>query len=180
MIVSGLPNLFDQYSQYENRVTNALLQALAVSPRLLQSFLREFLGFHAPLGRATVEISAQKQPRGRGDQLETETGAGERDSVPDGWIACEEGDWAVVLESKIQPNTLRLEQLRGHLRAIAAHDRRYLLVLTPDASLPVEVRAAQQGPRPSDGRPGRRFTPGPRGRRRGGANRWRDVTFFAA
>ncbi len=139
MIIGELPNLFDQYSQHENRVTNALLQTLASSPRLFQSFLRVFLGIRVRLRKDRVVITAQKRPHGRGDRPEGVQAAGERDSIPDGWIVCDEGDWAVVIESKVQPQRLRQEQLRAHLRAISSFGRRFLLVLTPDEQPPREL-----------------------------------------
>jgi len=136
IISSDLPNLFDQYIQYENRITNALLQTLAASPRFLRSFLDEACGIRLRSDRDRVVVSAQKRPRGRGDRSDGEDAAAERDSIPDGWMMCEEGDWAVVVESKVYPDRLRLEQLQGHLRAIAPYRRRVLLVLTPDLAPP--------------------------------------------
>lgn len=139
MLVSQLPNLFDQYSQYENRVTNALLQTLASSPSLARSFLQEFVGIQHDPRRELLIIATQKRPGARGDRGGTGEAETERETVPDGLLICEETAWAVVLESKIERGNLRLEQLRGHLRGAAAYPRKYLLILTPDDEPPREV-----------------------------------------
>ncbi len=140
MMTSELPNLFDQYSQYENRVTNALLQTLAISPRLARSFLRDFIGIQFNPRRERLILTAQKRPGAHGDRAGTPGNQSERDSVPDGWLVCEEQGWAVVIESKIERGKLRLDQLRGHLKGAAHYPRKYLLILTPDEKPPREVR----------------------------------------
>ena len=140
MVTSELPNLFDQYSQYENRVTNALLQTLATSPRLARSFLKEFIGIQFNPRRERLILTAQKRPGAHGDRAGTPGNQSEWDSVPDGWLVCEERGWAVVMESKVDRGKLRLDQLRGHLRGAAPYPRKYLLVLTPDEKSPREVR----------------------------------------
>jgi hypothetical protein len=120
MITAELPNLFDQYSQYENRVTNALLQSLASSTSLLQSFLRVFVGIPFRPRKDRIAITTEERPYGRGDRQVGEKAPGERNSIPDGWIVCDQGDWAVAIESKVQLRSLRREQLQGHLRAISS------------------------------------------------------------
>ncbi len=140
MMTSELPNLFDQYSQYENRVTNALLQTLATSPRLARSFLKEFIGIQFNPRRERLILTAQKRPGTHGDRGGTPATETERDTVPDAWLVCEEGDWVVVVESKVERGKVRLDQLRGHLGGIGTNARRYLLVLTPDEQRPREVR----------------------------------------
>lgn len=133
---SGLPNIFDQYSVDENRVTNALLQTLASSPSLSRSFLKQFLKLRVRARRADIVISAQKRPKVQGDRNDTARAEKERDTVPDGWIYCEDEGWVVVLESKIYPNSVRPEQLTGHLRGIRSPNKIFLLVLTPDKTRP--------------------------------------------
>jgi PD-(D/E)XK nuclease superfamily len=133
---SGLPNIFDQYSVDENRVTNALLQTLAASPSLTRSFLRHFLNLRLRSRRPAIVISAQKRPKALGDRTDTARAESDKNSVPDGWIYCEDEDWVVVLESKIYRNSVRPEQLAGHLRGVRSSNSTYLLVLTPDKKKP--------------------------------------------
>ncbi len=108
MMTSELPNLFDQYSQYENRVTNALLQTLATSPRLARSFLKDFVGIQFHPRRERLILTAQKRPGAQGDRTGAAEIHAERDTIPDGWLVCEERGWAVVMESKIEREKLRL------------------------------------------------------------------------
>jgi hypothetical protein len=136
LLISRLPNLFDQYSQEENRVTNALLQTLAFSPQLARSFLKEFVGISLDIRRDQLVIATQKSPHGKGDQADSKKADSDRDTVPDGWLACEERDWTVILESKVRPGMVRIRQLRGHLRTGSGYRRRYLVILTPDEQAP--------------------------------------------
>lgn len=55
-------NIFDQYTQPENRVTHALMCALHHDPTLLHAFLRDIAQFN-PSGRSSaVAISEQIYP----------------------------------------------------------------------------------------------------------------------
>jgi hypothetical protein len=85
-IVSKLPNLFDQYSVPENRVTNALLQTLASSDRLLVSFLRQFLPPDSWGGFRQVEVHAQTQPEGKAEFVLAQS-----KGIPDGWFVFGDG-----------------------------------------------------------------------------------------
>jgi hypothetical protein len=78
---AGLPNIFNQYSVDENRVTNALLQTLASSPSLSRSFLKEFLSLRVRTRRAAIVISAQKRPKAQGDRTDTTRAEKEKDGV---------------------------------------------------------------------------------------------------
>jgi len=139
-----IPNLFDQYSQPENRLTNALLQTLASSRRLSVAFLKDFLWIRCSPYEA-IEISSQKRPGGIEDRGEAAQPHGESATIPDGWIVSKDGGWGLVIESKIQKRAVRLEQLRGHWRKASAYPQRHLLVLTPDRVEPPDVRRFGRG-----------------------------------
>jgi hypothetical protein len=99
-------NIFDQYSQPENRVTHALLVALDQDRALLASFLRDLLKIEPPAGR--LSVNGQKAP----GAFELDRAEKERRGIPDGWIADEDG-WCVVIECKVLAG-LRREQLERH------------------------------------------------------------------
>lgn len=136
MLKSDLPNLFDQYSQEENRVTNALLQTVAASPRLARSFLHYFARLDYNPRKEKVVVSCQKKPEGQGDRLTSVKTKKEIGTVPDGLIVSDEKEWAVVIESKIKKRSLRVIQLRGHIDAMRGFPKKNLLVLTPDKQFP--------------------------------------------
>lgn len=145
MLVPELPNLFDQYSQYENRVTNALLQTFASSHRLTRTFLADCVGMRCR-AHDVLEMSTQKRPGGKGDRGEGE-GASRQDegkTVPDGWIVNDRAGWVVVIESKIAVRAVRADQLLGHLRAARGYGERHLLVLTPDRQEPPEIHTLRR------------------------------------
>ncbi|SRR5713226_6096177 len=137
MLKSQLPNLFDQYDLYENRVTNALLQTLSASNKLAVSFLRKFLNAKYIARRDRLVIVSQKRPAGAGDlPAGSNKGKKNRRTIPDGLIICEGRNWAVVLESKVLPRQTRLQQLYGHLKQIKGYSDRKLLLITPDREPP--------------------------------------------
>lgn len=130
-------NIFDQYSQPENRLTHALISALSEDRRLLRRFVGWATNLRVPQS-APLEIIEQGLP---GVLAETEEDA-EKRGLPDACI--HQGDeWALLVESKVAAN-LSPEQLRRHLRTA---DRRglkrvKLLVLDteyPSRPLPNEV-----------------------------------------
>ena len=121
-------NLFDQYSQPENRLTHALVCALAEDGVLLRRFVRWVTGRKAPKGQ--LQIVEQQRP---GETAPTET---ESAGLPDAWIFNEEG-WALLIESKIAAS-VKAGQLRRHLRTAALRDFRNvtLLVITARGEKP--------------------------------------------
>jgi len=131
-----LPNLFESYSQPENKLTLALLQTLAADDRLARRFLKWAVpGLPAPRGK--VYLYSQRKPAvGRGFR----TGDPELDpAIPDGWFATD--DLLVAVEVKKDPGVLRADQLKGHLKALMRREatQKGLLVLTPDHGEPSEV-----------------------------------------
>ena len=103
-------NLFDQYTQPENRLTHALLASLAVDSGLLREFIRWAVPESRPRGR--LSVLEQALPGAPEDVSGTEED--ERKGLPDGWIHDPEG-WALLLESKVAaaPDS---DQIRRHLR----------------------------------------------------------------
>jgi hypothetical protein len=102
-------NVFDQYSEPENRLTHALASALAEDPRLLSSFVRHLARMRPP-GSTKLRIIEQGLP-GEPEVSEEEA---DRRGLPDICIHDSEG-WAVLVESKVAA-PLRQEQLERHLR----------------------------------------------------------------
>src|SRR5215469_1690424 len=57
-----LRNIFDQYSQPENRITHALLTVMNEDRKLLGAFLRELVKVDAPTDAGNLSISEQQFP----------------------------------------------------------------------------------------------------------------------
>lgn len=122
-------NIFDQYSQVENRVTHALASSLASDGALLRRFVAWATGGKAPPGQ--LEILEQSLPGERLDLSEEES---ERRGLPDACILAP-GGWALIIESKVAAK-VNTDQLRRHLRTA---ERRgltdcHLLLLTAATS----------------------------------------------
>ena len=107
-------NLFDQYTQPENRLTHALLSCLSRDRRLLSQFLH-WASQTRKLPR-TVQVLEQTLPGERADIPEAEA---ERRGLPDGCIT-DGGQWGLLIESKFAA-TVSSDQLRRHLRTAARH-----------------------------------------------------------
>src|ERR1700682_3739058 len=89
-----LRNIFDQYSQPENRVTHALMTAIDEDRTLLGLFLRELVKVKSPLDSRKLSVLEQQYP-GEEEPSEDEL---DRRGIPDGWIFDDEG-WCVFIES---------------------------------------------------------------------------------
>lgn len=138
-----IPNLFDQYSLPENRVTHALIQALAGDKREnLRDFLKRFIKLQVGLSDINhVQVTTQKKPAGVHDKDKSEEDPTGRISVPDAWIVFErrgKESWAVVVENKIEKNKLDRTQIENHInnRTFRAYNKKYLLAITPDLEEP--------------------------------------------
>lgn len=128
--------LFDQYSNPENRLTHALMHTLAGSDKILQAFLAQVIGINRDgIGRE-VEITTQKRPFSQED-----TDIEKIDSVPDGWIIEKQGGVGVLIEVKDEKNSVRLDQLRSHLKRLENYENPSLLVITPDLNQPKKIDA---------------------------------------
>jgi hypothetical protein len=105
-----LRNIFDQYSQPENRVTHALMTAIDQDRNLLGHFLRELVKVKPPSDPRKLSVLEQQYP-GEEEPGEEEL---ERRGIPDGWISDNEG-WCVLIESKVIAK-LTADQIRRHRR----------------------------------------------------------------
>jgi hypothetical protein len=103
-------NIFDQYSQPENRLTHALVSCLCSDPRLLRQFVKWTTGQNGPATQG-LKIDEQCLPGedSGGDEMEAE-----RRGLPDAWIH-DGQSWALIVESKIQA-PLTNSQLERHRR----------------------------------------------------------------
>jgi hypothetical protein len=108
-------NVFDQYTQPENRLTHALFSALHQQRTLLRSFIRDICKVPSPPPADDLTISVQQYPGGR---EYTETEIFER-NIPDAWLFDENG-WSLLFEAKITAR-LTQRQLDGHRRTAARH-----------------------------------------------------------
>jgi len=98
-------NIFDQYSQPENRLTHALVCALNEDKKLLHHFVRWVTGKSAP---KYIEIIEQGLP---GDpELQEEESV--RRGLPDAWLH-DGNNWSLLVESKVSAE-LKIEQLHRH------------------------------------------------------------------
>lgn len=130
-IINQLNNIFNQYHVEENRLTNSFLQTLAQNDDLLKTFLRNF---NIPLKQnSQIIISCQKEPFSTGDEIESE----KIESIPDGWLIIDENT-AVVFETKISVNSVRLKQIESHIRKIRSYENKFLCLITPDTQPPIK------------------------------------------
>lgn len=118
-----LRNIFDQYQQQENHLTNSFLLVLNHNRGLLKIILKEY---NVNLPGQRVDLLAQIAPR----SVDNKT------SIPDGYIFTEDYNFCIGIETKIVKTALQKEQLIGHLKQLSQYDRSYLLVLTPDEEKP--------------------------------------------
>lgn len=102
-------NVFDQYSQPENRITHALMTALHEDPALLRAFLKDMAGVELR-AKAALQVHQQTYP----GSLEGEPAEGdpERKGIPDAWVTCD--DWCLLIENKVLIRATR-DQLTRHL-----------------------------------------------------------------
>ena len=124
-------NLFDQYSQPENRVTHALMSALNEDRGLLRDFLRDLVKVKPPVDARKLTVLEQQYP-GEEEPSEDEL---DRRGVPDGWIFAEEEAWCVFIETKVLAK-LRGDQIKGHRRTAARRGFQTITAVTITPHLP--------------------------------------------
>jgi hypothetical protein len=105
-------NLFDQYSQPENRLTHALLSCLAADRALLERFVG--WSVQRKVKGRRLQLLEQSLPGDRPDLSEEEA---ERRGLPDGCIYDRQG-WALLIEAKYQAGVSG-DQIRRHFRTAA-------------------------------------------------------------
>ncbi len=123
-------NIFDQYSQPENRLTHALVTALAEDGRLLKRFVRWVMGKSAPKG-AALDIVEQSFP---GEVPRNEEEA-EKRGLPDACIY-QDDRWVLAIESKVAAK-LTYDQLRRHEKTAERRGFKRVAVLAIDTERPV-------------------------------------------
>jgi len=123
-------NVFDQYSQPENRLTHALVTALFEDRSLLRPFAR-WAGAAAIPPVKRLHVTEQQIPGVpvSGDEDEAR-------GLPDASIY-DHDCWLLMIESKVQAG-LERDQLRRHLRTAQRHgfESPHLLVLSVDEAHP--------------------------------------------
>lgn len=107
-------NVFDQYSQPENRLTHALGTLLHEEQKALRSFLK-MAGGNPPKGKRLVVLE-QSLPGSDTDNSEDE-----RLGLPDLWIHDIEESWCLLVECKGE-GKVTYDQLRRHKRTAERRD----------------------------------------------------------
>jgi hypothetical protein len=97
-------NIFDQYTQPENKITHALVTGFHEEPSLLKAFVKWVTGST----QNSLQIVEQRLP---GESEVTEDEA-EKRGLPDAWIYSDD-NWSLILESKVAAK-LTLDQLERH------------------------------------------------------------------
>ena len=122
-------NVFDQYTQPENRLTHAVAYALWADRTLLRRFVHWVTGERLPRTAALVVIE-QGLP---GDPPMAGMEAEER-GLPD--VCIHDGeDWALIIESKINA-PLSIDQLRRHRATVSRRGLRRIRLLVLGLSKP--------------------------------------------
>lgn len=98
-------NIFDQYSQQENRLTHALMCSLAEDKKLLCNFIRWITGTAAPKDIEIIEQGLPGEPELQEDESV-------KRGLPDAWIF-DRNNWSLLIESKVSA-ILKNDQLQRH------------------------------------------------------------------
>lgn len=130
---AALRNIFDQYSQPENRITHALMTALDQDRILLGRFLRELVNVKAPRQPKELDILEQQYP-GEAERSEEEL---DRPGIPDGWIFDDSG-WCVVIESKVIAK-LSADQIMRHRRTAERRGFNQIIAVAIATQLPTAL-----------------------------------------
>lgn len=118
-------NVFDQYTQPENRLTHALVSALSEDRQLLRQFTR--WATQRRVERAVpLEIIEQSLP---GERMAAEEDA-EKRGLPDACIY-QGNDWVLLIESKVA-SPLHAEQLYRHFRTASRRGFQNITLLVLD------------------------------------------------
>lgn len=120
-------NIFDQYTQPENRLTHALVCALGEDKKLLRQFVCWVTGKSAP---KSLKIIEQQLP----GEIEFSEEDAEKRGLPDAWIFNDDS-WSLLIESKIS-SPLKNDQLRRHFSTAQKRGYEEVLVLAIDVTSP--------------------------------------------
>ncbi len=119
-------NIFDQYQQPENKLTHAFITMLSCEKKLIKPFLRWLKVEDIPPLKS-FGIGQQSFPgEVAADEEKTD------ESLPDAYI-CDEEDWIVIFESKVQSG-VSINQLNRHLAKAERRgfDKSTLILITVD------------------------------------------------
>ena len=119
-------NVFDQYTQPENRLTHALVCTLSGDRTLLRPFLR-WAGCGDVPPPSQLRITEQQVP---GEPVSGDEGEGS--GLPDACGFTDDG-WSLLVEAKVQAGVSR-GQLRRHIATARRHgfEKPHLLLLSVD------------------------------------------------
>ena len=120
-------NVFDQYSQPENRLTHALATCLHEDKKLLSDFVYWVTGEKI---KGALSIVEQTLP-GQRELLGNET---DQTGLPDMWIFNDEG-WCLLVENKVA-DSIRKEQLVRHYKTAERRGFTNIKVLAMDVLPP--------------------------------------------
>ncbi|RLA50126.1 MAG: hypothetical protein DRR42_14000, partial [Gammaproteobacteria bacterium] len=120
-------NIFDQYSQPENRLTHAIVSALGEDTRLLRKFVKWITEATPP---KRLKIVEQQLP-GEYELAEMDY---EKKGLPDAWIH-DNDEWSLLIESKVAA-PLSLDQLERHYSTAKKRGFENVTVLAIDVSAP--------------------------------------------
>ena len=120
-------NIYDQYSQPENKITHALASSLGEDKKLLQRFVKWITGANPS---RNIEIVEQRLP-GDPELNEIEV---EKRGLPDAWIFNDE-NWSLIIESKVSA-TLTTDQLQRHYRSAIRRGFNKVTILAIDVVPP--------------------------------------------
>ncbi len=101
-------NVFDQYSQPENKVTHALMSALTEDRCLWAAFINDSAELAPPSKSSCLHIYEQTFP-GQPEPVENDA---EGKGVPDAWIT-DDDEWCLVIENKVLSDAT-LDQIVRH------------------------------------------------------------------
>jgi hypothetical protein len=134
-------NVFDQYSQPENRITHALMTALHEDRRLLALFLREIVNLRAPTATADLAMLVQQLPETPSVSEEE----AEQRGIPDAWIYSVENEWCLIIECKVLIR-LSADQLERHRRMAQrlGFTRIFMLAITVEELARQRVESGQE------------------------------------
>ncbi len=119
-LLQDMRNIFDQYSQPENRITHALTTALNEDRRFLDAFLADIAGRVPPQGSGSRRITGQSYP-GTAESGGDEEAESERRGIPEAWITAGE-DWRQGVQSRHGAAPARLAAALGRPRAVRWRD----------------------------------------------------------
>ncbi len=121
-------NIYDQYTQPENRLTHALVSTLSHDRSLMVPFLK-WAGAKDIPRVTSLRITEQQVP---GQLVTGDEDEAERKGLPDACIFDDEG-WSLVIEAKVASKVSR-DQLERHVRTVKRYGfgKPYLLVIAVD------------------------------------------------